>query len=61
MSAVSDTSGSLQMRLGQESDREGEVVSLEAASSAPGRVAMNCQKAPLRLLLKTSGDKAYIL
>ena len=32
------------MGLGQESDREGEVVSWEAASSAPGRVAMNCQK-----------------
>ena len=33
------------MGLGQESDREGEVVSWEAASSAPGRVAMKCQKA----------------
>ena len=32
------------MGLGQESDREGEVVSWEAASSAPGRVAMNCRK-----------------
>ena len=32
--------------LGQESDREGEVVSWEAASSAPGRVAMKCQEAP---------------
>ena len=32
------------MGLGQEGDREGEVVSWEAASSAPGRVAMNCQK-----------------
>ena len=32
------------MGLGQESDREGEVVSWEAALSAPGRVAMNCQK-----------------
>ena len=32
------------MGLGQESDREGEVVSWEAASSAPGRVAMKCQK-----------------
>ena len=51
----------LLMGLGQEGDREGEVVSWEAASSAPGRVAMECQKAPLRLLLKTSGDKAYIL
>ena len=28
------------MGLGQESDREGEVVSWEAALSAPGRVAM---------------------
>ena len=33
------------MGLGQESDREGEVVSWEAALSAPGRVAMNCRKA----------------
>ena len=32
------------MGLGQESDIEGEVVSWEAALSAPGRVAMNCQK-----------------
>ena len=32
------------MGLGQESDREGEVVSWEAASSAPRRVAMNCRK-----------------
>ena len=33
------------MGLGQESDRDGEVVSWEAAS-APGRVAMKCQEAP---------------
>ena len=32
------------MGLGQESDREGEVVRWEAALSAPGRVAMKCQK-----------------
>ena len=32
------------MGLGQERDREGEVVSWEAASSAPGRVVMNCRK-----------------
>ena len=32
------------MGLGQESDREGEVVSWEAALSAPGRVVMNCRK-----------------
>ena len=32
------------MGLGQESDREGEVVSWEAASSAPGCVVMNCRK-----------------
>ena len=32
------------MGLGQESDREGEVVSWEAALAAPGRVAMKCQK-----------------
>ena len=50
------------MGLGQESDREGEVVSCEAALSAPGRVAMKCQEAPfLRLLLKRLGEKAYIL
>ena len=34
------------MGLGQESDRDGEVVSWEAALSAPGRVAMKCQEAP---------------
>ena len=52
----------LLMGLGQESDREGEVVSWEAALSAPGRVAMTCaKKRCLRLLLKTSGEKAYIL
>ena len=50
------------MGLGQESDREGEVVSWEAASSAPGRVAMkSAKKRLLRLLLKTLGEKAYIL
>ena len=50
------------MGLGQESDREGEVVSWEAALSAPGRVAMkSAKKYYLRLLLKTSGEKAYIL
>ena len=50
------------MGLGQESDREGEVVSWEAALSAPGRVVMNCQKKHLwRLLLKTLGEKAYIV
>ena len=32
------------MGLGHESDKEGEVVSWEAALSAPGRVAMKCQK-----------------
>ena len=32
------------MSLGQEGDREGEVVSWEAALSAPRRVAMNCRK-----------------
>ena len=61
ISAIWDGSDLLLMGLGQESDREGEVVSWKAASSAPGRVAMNCQKAPLRLLLKTLGEKAYIL
>ena len=45
MSAVCDSSDLILMGLGQESDREGEVVSWEAASSAPGRVAMKCQKA----------------
>ena len=34
------------MGLGQESDRDGEVVSWEAALSAPGCVAMKCQEAP---------------
>ena len=45
ISAVWDGSDLLLMGLGQESDRKGEVVSWEAASSAPGRVAMNCRKA----------------
>ena len=45
------------MGLGQESDRDGEVVSWEAALSAPGCVAMKCQKALLRLVLKTSGER----
>ena len=65
ISAVWDSSGSglLLMDLGQESDREGEVVSWEAASSAPGRVAnaQVPQSACLRRLLKTVGEKAYIL
>ena len=43
------------MGLGQESDREGEVVSWEAALSAPGRVAMNCQKAPLAAIAQNPG------
>ena len=52
----------LLMGLGQESDIEGEVVSWEAALSAPGRVAMECaKKYDLRLLLQTSGEEAYIL
>ena len=43
------------MGLGQESGREGEVVSLEAASSAPGRVAMNCQKALFAAIAQNFG------
>ena len=43
------------MGLGQESDREGEVVSWEAASSAPGRVAMNCRKAPFAAIAQNFG------
>ena len=43
------------MGLGQESDREGEVVSWEAASSAPGRVAMNCQEAPFAAIAPNFG------
>ena len=43
------------MGLGQESDREGEVVSWEAALSAPGRVAMNCQKAPFAAIAQNLG------
>ena len=50
------------MGLGQESDREGEVVSCEAALSAPGHVAMTCtKKRRLRLVLKRLGEKAYTL
>ena len=60
--AVWDSSGLILMGLGQERDREGEVVSWEVASSAPGRVAMkSAKKRLLRLLLKTFGEKAYIL
>ena len=44
ISAVWDGSGLMLMSPGQESDREGEVVSWAAALSAPGRVAMKCQK-----------------
>ena len=50
------------MGLGQESGREGEVVSWEAGESACDLVAMHVPKSVgLRLLLKASGDKAYIL
>ena len=38
--AVWESSDLILMGLGQERDREGEVVSWEAALSAPGRVAM---------------------
>ena len=48
----------LLMGLGQESDREGEVVSWEAASSAPGRVAMKCQKAPFAASAQKIGREA---
>ena len=43
------------MGLGQESDREGEVVSWEAALSAPGRVAMKCQKVVLAAIAQNFG------
>ena len=43
------------MGLGQESDREGEVVSWEAALSAPGRVAMKCQKVLLAAIAQNLG------
>ena len=43
------------MDLGQESGREGEVEPWEAASSAPGRVAMNCQKAPFAAIAQDFG------
>ena len=44
------------MGLGQESDREGEVVSWEAALSAPGRrVAMKCRKAPFAAIAQNFG------
>jgi len=46
------------MGLGQESDREGEVVSWEAASSAPGRVAMKCQEAPFAASAQKIGREA---
>ena len=37
------------------SDREGEVVSWEATLSAPGRVAMNCRKAPFAAVARNFG------
>ena len=46
------------MGLGQEGDREGEVVSWEAASSAPGRVAMKCQEAPFAASAQKIGIEA---
>ena len=46
------------MGLGQESDREGEVVSWEAALSAPGRVAMKCQEAPFAASAQKIGREA---
>ena len=52
---VWDSSGLILMGLGQESDREGEVMSWEAALSAPRRVAMNCQKAPLAAIAQNPG------
>ena len=50
-----DSSGLIRVGLGQESDREGEVMSWEAALSAPRRVAMNCQKAPLAAIAQNPG------
>ena len=52
---VWDSSDLISMGLGQESDREGEVVSWEAASSAPGRVVMNCRKAPFAAIAQNFG------
>ena len=50
------------MGLGQESDREGEVVSCEAALSAPGRVAMTCQEAPFAAIAqKIGGEGLHIM
>ena len=50
------------MGLGQESDREGEVVSWEAGESACDLCRdEGAKKRCLRLLLKNSGEKAYIL
>ena len=43
------------MGLGRESDREGEVVSCEAALSAPGRVAMTCQEEPFAAIAQKIG------
>ena len=52
---VWDSSDLILMGLGQVSDREGEVVSWEAALSAPGRVAMNCRKAPFAAVARNFG------
>ena len=52
---VWDSSDLILMGLGQESDREGEVVSCEAALSAAGRVAMTCQEAPFAAIAQKIG------
>ena len=46
------------MGLGQESDREGEVVSWEAALSAPGHVTMKCQKVLFAAIAQNFGIEA---
>ena len=46
------------MGLGQERDREGEMVSWEAALSAPGCVAMKCQEAPFAASAQKIGREA---
>ena len=45
----------IQIGLGQESGREGEVVRWKAALSAPGRVAMTCQEAPFAAIAQKIG------
>ena len=55
ISAARDSSGLVLMGLGQESGRNGEVVSRQAGESACVRVAMTCQKALFAAIAQNCG------